>query len=501
MEPGQYLRPIKDPRRIAEPGRLAPVHVQRPDRGARKPAQGAFVWALWSVILLYILPSNLLFQFGIDYDGAGGDPLSKIRPATYIALIGAIVAILNRRRARLLALARVPLTTAFMATTVCCAIFAMISIGATSVSNYVDTFLAAGFLTYALADSTPQQRRTLGYVIMGLTLLSIAISLAEDYTHVHFIPVHIAGGFNPKKILGKGIDAFRGAGLYSDPLMGSTISAMAVFLLIAMRLPLVTSGFALFLLLAGLLSFGGRAALGVTLLVLLVVGIAFLGSRLLQRRLTAKVLGAGLAVVIVFPPLFGVLVSQTDLGARILDHLYMDDSARVRAYQWEVLDKLNPRDVLFGTTRTDLEVMKSQIGISGRGDDIENPWLLLFLNFGLIGFLPFVAGLAGFFLENSRRGGWPAGWLLIGSYLAISFTNNSFGEKVSDFSFLVAFTYAMSGFAEQVPVIQSRRSITRAPLPRRQPAMALGTMSGLPRGLRPTPKAGRVAMLSLHPRR
>ena len=44
----------------------------------RRQATRGFTWGLLSVIALFLLPPNLLFQFGIDYDTSGGNPAMKI---------------------------------------------------------------------------------------------------------------------------------------------------------------------------------------------------------------------------------------------------------------------------------------------------------------------------------------------------------------------------------------------------------------------------------------
>jgi hypothetical protein len=220
-----------------------------------------------------------------------------------------------------------------------------------------------------------------------------------------------------------------------------------VFLLMTMRLRLWLSGIILALLGVGLLSFGGRAALGVTLVTLIVASVAFLLVKIVTRKLSAKIIGAALAAGILLPVLFGMVVTETGVGARIMSNLSFDDSStEVRSVQWDVLSHIDLRDVLFGTSREHIELLKSQIGLTGQGNDIENPWLLLFLNLGVIAFVPFVVGLFGFWIDIARRGGWPAGWMLIGSYLVIASTSNSFGVKAPDFFFLVAFAFAMSGF-------------------------------------------------------
>ena len=127
----------------------------------------------------------------------------------------------------------------------------------------------------------------------------------------------------------------------------------------------------------------------------------------------------------------------------------------VRAQQWDVLDLLDTREVLFGTTRERVDQMSAQIGLVSENSGIESPWLLLFLNLGVINLIPFLFGLSMFLVYLARIGGWPNGWVLIATYLAVASTNNSLGIKTSDLSYLVAFAFAMSGFRSQRADISS----------------------------------------------
>jgi hypothetical protein len=198
----------------------------------------------------------------------------------------------------------------------------------------------------------------------------------------------------------------------------------------------------------------------ITLGAVIVAGIAFLLMKLVNRALTPLILSCALLAVLILPLLLILLGSQTNIGNRVVTHFYMDDSAMVRAQQWDVLDLLDVREVLFGTPRDRVDQMTAQIGL-GSGSGIENPWLLLFLNLGIINLIPFLFGLSMFLVYLARLGGWPLGWILIGSYIAVASTNNSLGVKTSDLGFLVAFTFAMSGFRAKAgissdPVLEPR---------------------------------------------
>ena len=296
----------------------------------------------------------------------------------------------------------------FVLLTVLCAMCSFVSVGAAGASNYVDTFVAAGALAMILATGDFRQRRRLGYTIMALVLLNVILSFWESLADIHLVPIHI-GTFDLTKW--KEGNDFRPAGLYSHPLEAASVTTMGVWLLLSMRLGPWISGVLLALLAAGLLSFGGRAALSITLGILVVAGVIFLLMKLVRRGLTPLILGCALLAVVLLPLLLVLLGSQTSIGSRLVTHFYVDDSAMVRAQQWDVLDLIDLREVLFGTTRDRVDQMTRQIGLLSHVIGIENPWLLLFLNLGIINLIPFLIGLLMFLVYLARCGGWPNGWI------------------------------------------------------------------------------------------
>ena len=314
-----------------------------------------FTYGFMAVLLLFLLPSNLLFQLGIGYDVPDSFAAFKIHPATYLTafgLVSTLLAVLQRKTVTGFAEWRVPII--FVLLTVLCAMCSFVSVGTAGASNYIDTFVAAGALAMILATGDFRQRRRLGYTIMALVLLNVILSFWESLCEIHLVPVHISTVDLAKWKEG---NDFRPAGLYSHPLVAACVTSMGVWLLLSMRLGPWISGVLLALLAAGLFSFGGRAAMSITLGILVVAGVIFLLMKLVRRALTPLILGCTLLAVVLLPLLLVLLGSQTNIGNRIVTHFYVDDSAMVRAQQWDILDLLDLREVLFGTTRDRVDQM------------------------------------------------------------------------------------------------------------------------------------------------
>jgi hypothetical protein len=196
--------------------------------------------------------------------------------------------------------------------------------------------------------------------------------------------------------------------------------------------------------------------------------------------------GTVAAAVLILPPLMLMVITSTDIGERILTHLYVDDSAAVRNVQWLVLDHLNLHDVLFGVTPERLGALKYQIGLGEDTTDIENFWLLMFLNLGIIGFIVFLVALILYLVHLGRTVEHPLGWMLLVSMVLIASTSNSLGRKSTDLFFTTAFMIAMTGFKSAVPVEAAsfrRKALTSL----RRTTERLGAK---PSSMRPTHLAG-----------
>jgi hypothetical protein len=239
---------------------------------------------------------------------------------------------------------------------------------------------------------------------------------------------------------------FRGAALYPHPLTGALITSLAIFLLLGMRGGWLTKAALFTVFVVGLLSFGGRAALATTMVLLIAGTLVALVRGLLYRKISGGLIAALLAGLVLLLPLLIVLTTGTSIGDRILSHLYADDSVDVRSIQWLILGRLNLHDVLFGVTPDRLGMLKYQIGLAAVDTDIENFWLLMFLDLGIIGFVVWLVALGLFLAHHGRRTGSAYGWLILLAFMIIDSTANSLGRKTGDMVFLSAIMIGLSGF-------------------------------------------------------
>jgi hypothetical protein len=415
----------------------------------------AFPLAFVAVVLVFVLPGSLLAYLGVYSDAPGGNPLTKFHPATYVALLAAWFALYGARHGG-------GVTGLFrerpaLAWSIVLILISMVYSGlSTAVGQpalYIETYLAPALLLIALERGTERQLRILGYAILAFALMNVAFSVVEGQTQTHYLPLSSTIELR----YDRGVDEFRGQALYAHPLTGALVTSMVLFLALGMRLRpwialAVVGG-----LFTGLMSFGGRNALFTTVIVITAAALFQLSAGLVTRRLSVGFLAAFIAGSLLLPAFFVVLTSMTDIGQRIMTHLYLDDSAEIRVIQWSVLDFMNSHDVLFGMSFDRIELMKAQLGFTKPGMDIENFWLLMYLNLGVFGF-PFLAGgLFLLLLHQGQRTNTPIGWLILMAALLICSGSNSLGRKTPDLFFLAAIVTALSGFRPQQSVPTAAR--------------------------------------------
>ena len=261
---------------------------------------------------------------------------------------------------------------------------------------YIESFWSAGLLTIILESVTDRRKRLLAKILIAICVIDAFVGIYESLTYVNWFPMVLDPDLVDKATHAE-VD-FRANAFYPHPLTASLVTAMAIFLVYSMRMRFLSAAPIFTVLLVALFAFGGRTALGMTLVASLGYAFYTLLSGILKRDLKLDFVLAVVFAAIFIPLFVTIIVTQTTIADRIMDTLYYDDSAEVRATQWAILGHLSLRNWLFGISMADLSFLKYQIGLGGIDTDIENFWLLTFLNLGIIAFIPFLflfGGLSG----------------------------------------------------------------------------------------------------------
>lgn len=433
----------------------------------RRSMSGLYWCGVLAVVLQLTFSSNVISQLGYT---------ANIHPATILVAMGAVLAAaygllpLHRRfhdtPALMLFVVGIPVVT----------LYAIYFAGFSGSTVYIESFWSAGILALLVEPATDRQKRLLGYILIALVLLNVVLALYESVTHTELFQLtfETEGDQKPTEV----VDDFRAHAFFAHPLTASLVTSMAIFLLYQMRLRMILAAPIFGLLLVGLLAFGGRTALGVTVLVSAAVAVGILLTGLVKRKLSLQFLMTIVLAVVVIPPIVGVIVTETTIADRIIHNLYYDDSAAVRTIQWEIFNYLPLKNWLFGISKEQLAGLKYQIELGGKDTDIENFWILIFLDLGVFGFTVFLALFGGFLLHLARYTRTLNGWLLVGSALVIDSTSNSLGVWSNDLLIEVAFMVAISGFRDHVPARSLRRVRTALPVLRPLSSRYGGLMLG-----------------------
>jgi hypothetical protein len=429
--------------------------------------------AVFSVFLQFVISPNVLMLMGINYDMPGGNPLLKLHPATYIAALAACLALCGPRPAGS-ALTRLfrtePGLALYLLLIPLCAAWSIFWVGFSGSGVYIETYISAGLVALALMHGTDRQHRILAWLVIAICVFDVGMSVLETLKQTHFIPMQKFEGVIPDDR-----DDFRGAALFTHPLTAALVTALAIFLLLGMQMNALLRAALFGVLAVGLLSYSGRAATGTTILLLAGGTIVAVTRGILYRRLSGGLIAALAAGALLLVPMLVVVASGTAIGDRLLSHLYADDSASVRSIQWLVLNHLNVTNVLFGVTPARLNTIKFEIGLGAADTDIENFWLLMFLDLGIIGFGVWLVAMGLFVAWLGRRAASPYGWMILVAFIIIDSTSNSLGRKTADLVFLVAIMFGLSGYRHVgAAAVPAARTLLQRFARRRFPATAPG---------------------------
>ena len=369
----------------------------------RSPAEWAHAASWWllvtAVVTMFVLSANTLALLGVPYDIPGGPMPVKLHISTYLVTLAVFFGALGRGNPLHVAAEltrRRPLVVAYLGLMVFVALWSLTLHGSSGAAFFVDTLWVPGLSLIALALHPRARHRQLLVLITALLVLNSLTGVVEAGLGRLFIPVYDPDG----KLIPE--EHFRAAGLWGVPITSAMKTAVLLPTVFLLPLPmLVRLGVAAVHVLA-LLAFGGRTALGAALVVYGLAGAVVMFHRTLGWRYSYKeILGGTLLTVFGVGMLAGAVVT-TGLGERIFANMTWDNSANVRLVVWNALDHLEVDEWWIGTSAARIDQIKLAIGLDPVYEAIENFWVALFIQLGVLGFVPFVLGLACGFVEAWR---------------------------------------------------------------------------------------------------
>lgn len=405
------------------------------------PEAWPFGLALALIIVIYFLVSNLaLNAIGLNYEDAGGNPLEKIHPATFLACLTLAVAGLTRRK---------PLEDAFNALMsapgatllVLCALFLMfhsIFVSNLPFTQLIDALVAPVVAFFLFRSLTQDRARRLSYLIHALFFANSLLAIAE-YT--------LGFRLTPLVAIGTELSAdWRSSAFFGHPLANASLTATYLLAMaigagrdlpFPFRLAAVTAS------MVAMIAFGGRVA---TVLLVLFVTVAAMA------RLAAMARGGGfsratlLAWLLMIPVIALIVMFAANSGFldQFLSRFSDDDgSAATRLDMLELFRYVPWHELLFAPDPALITSLRSTYRLDF---GIESFWIAFIFTYGIVPSLPLFGALLLFGRDVVRASGPKALWLAL-LVLAVASASTSLSSKttVLTTSVILTLTFLRAG--------------------------------------------------------
>jgi hypothetical protein len=298
-------------------------------------------------------------------------------------------------------------------------LYGLAKFGLSGMAYLVDTFLAPLLLLPIAIMLTLEQKKILLAYIASLLFLNCLVAVGEYGLSTRLVDVEFSN-----------FSYFRSTAFLNHPLNNALITiAIIPLILIRSRVPsIVFLGVSIL----ALFSFGGRAALGIYLLVLFFISLPVVYRFITLGVYMNKLRFSLLCLFSYFLAIgFFIVVLESGIADRIISKLHMDDSAFARVDVFYLLEQMSLNEWFWGATENLRSAIEIYLGIS----TIENYIIGWIFTFGLVGALPLLVCLFSplyFFFKN---GDWLTKVSLLGFSIA-AISNNSLTTKTPILFFL-----------------------------------------------------------------
>jgi len=366
------------------------MHPQTLTAMDRRAPSDVLAWSLFIVglSLSFLLSAQALEQLDIPYDAPYGPMVAKLHPGSYLMIVAWLCALLrhgNPLAVAALSARQQPAVSAYLVCMVLVFVWTVMRHGTSGAAYIVQTLWMPGLALWTMALLAPQRARQALVWLMTLLCANALLALAEYFGKFHLVPLPADQ---------EGVAYFRASAFLGHPLSNANITVALLPALTLMPWRPAMRAAAMVLVLCSVLAFGARTALAVGVLVYGTQLLLTLGLRALRGRYSYLRLTGGCAALLLGGLALFVTVQATGLGERIFSNLKWDNSANVRLRVWEAFDYLRSADWWLGLPPVQIDRIAIAMGLDPRYEAIENFWVYAFLQFGFIGFVPFVIGIA-----------------------------------------------------------------------------------------------------------
>ncbi len=388
---------------------FADAAAREPRTGRRAPTSAVVATRIVfaAIVAMLTISAMALIEFGVPYASSGGNLLTKIHPATYVAVIGTLTFALSQgglgRWAARLAIDN-PGVIAFAIAVVLLFVHVVV-VQKLPMSAIVDAFVLPILMFATLGAMDAAARGRIADFLHLFLAVNAVIGLVEYGSGWRVTPM--------RDIDGSIIWDWRSTALLGHPLNNAFVTGCWLVMLAAgaaPRLGTLTRLAAMALAATALVAFGGRVAMVFSFM--LVVVIAGLGVlRLLAgRRFSLTAAAVGVAAATAFTVAAVVLI---DAGAadRLVER-FVDDSgsAGTRIAMFRIFGDLSWGEFLLGPPPDHMIQAQRDFGIR---IGIESTEVAFVAFYGLVMAVLILAGLAAFLAELVRLTGAAGLWPIV----------------------------------------------------------------------------------------
>lgn len=404
------------------------------------PALDRAAWALLlaGLCLHLLLSSHALIALGYPYEAPLLGPFPfKIHPGTYLVALALLCALASRGNplgAAWRAARAHPLPTLHLLVMVGCLVWLVWRHGTSGAAYFVDTHWMPALVALTLMHLDDRRRAVL------LKLLAIAIAgnalvaLAEYATAQRLVPLAMSGQFSGFSFG----DHFRSSAFLGHPLVNAKVTGMLLPCVLLLPLRAAWRWLHVLLLLLAMLAFGGRAGLAIAAVIYGTWGLLFLLNEAVRGRWSyLQLTGGSVLLLLVAAAVVGVVLA-TGIGDRIFSTFYLDNSASVRLRVWEIYGLVSAQDLWLGMSAREIDKVALKLGLDPQFEAIENGWIVLSLQLGLVVFALWLLGFGCLLLWLFRQSsGLVAAGVVV--YLLNASTTNALAAKTISQGLMVTF--------------------------------------------------------------
>ncbi|MDY0884256.1 VpsF family polysaccharide biosynthesis protein [Dongia soli] len=433
---------------LAEPEWTSPVQ-----NVAVKESVGlriSFLLAALGLFLYLTVSDPLLAMLGIPYTAPSGSFIYKLHPATYLCLLALPIAFFFssrswRTRHRLRQNVSYCL---YGLVIVMLMVYTTYRYGTSGSAFLIDTLLMPAVIGLTLNFYPDKWRAFLFKMILVICCVNALLGIVEAMTQWRLEEYSVAGGTLIIE------NEFRATALMGHPLTNAMVMSLATFGMLVWCRHWMSRILVAFLALITLLAFGGRTAFLLTSLLLSLCAAYAIIQSARKGRIRAWHLLVCLITFGLLCAILGGAILYLDLGARIFEGLVWDESADIRRRSMMAFDFLSIEQLLLGVSPGEIAEIILRINIRNPIEIIENTWIVLTLQFGVISLVMLIASY-GFLLLQLARKAPPLMKVGLLSFLILTSSNNALSVK----TMVLVFTVSVVMTSESFVQLHDRRRI------------------------------------------